>query len=77
MVEARSSVTVPLLLNKKVIGIFNVESRSLTPFNDQDCQFAETFANHLALALHLLKPARGGARDDRAGGDGDDGGRTR
>lgn len=54
MVAARSSVTVPLLLKQKVIGIFNVESAQPNAFNDQDCQFAESFATHVALALHML-----------------------
>lgn len=54
MVEARSSLTVPLLLKQKVIGIFNIESAQPAAFNDQDCQFAESFSNYVALALHML-----------------------
>ncbi len=51
---ARSSLTVPLRLHDKVIGAFNVESENLSAFTEQDRQFAEIFANHIALALHIL-----------------------
>jgi CheY-like chemotaxis protein/GAF domain-containing protein len=52
--DARSSLTVPLRLNDKVIGIFNVESTKPAAFNEEDRQFAEKFANHVALAIHIL-----------------------
>ena len=51
---ARSSLTVPLRLHDKVIGAFNVESENLAAFTEEDRQFAEIFANHIALALHIL-----------------------
>ncbi|MBX3357550.1 MAG: response regulator [Phycisphaeraceae bacterium] len=51
---ARSSLTVPLLMHDKVIGIFNVESEKPNAFTEEDRQFAEMFANHVALALHIL-----------------------
>jgi len=51
---ARSSMTVPLLLHDKVIGVFNVESEKPAAFTEEDRQFAEMFANHIALALHIL-----------------------
>lgn len=51
---ARSSLTVPLRLNDKVIGIFNVESTQPNAFTEEDRQFAENFANSIALALHIL-----------------------
>lgn len=51
---ARSSLTVPLRLHDKVIGAFNVESENLAGFTEEDRQFAEIFANHIALALHIL-----------------------
>ncbi|HYE02187.1 MAG TPA: response regulator, partial [Phycisphaerales bacterium] len=51
---ARSSLTVPLLLHDKVIGVFNVESERPHAFTEEDRQFAEMFANHMALALHIL-----------------------
>lgn len=52
--NARSSVTVPLRLHDKVIGVLNAESRQKNAFNEEDRQFAEMFANHVALALHIL-----------------------
>lgn len=51
---ARSSLTVPLRLNDKVIGAFNVESENLAAFTEEDRQFAEMFATHVALAIHIL-----------------------
>ncbi|MBL8991585.1 MAG: GAF domain-containing protein [Phycisphaerae bacterium] len=54
IVAARSSLTVPLRLSDKVIGIFNVESTILNAFGEEDRQFAEMFANYVALALHIL-----------------------
>ncbi len=54
IVKARSSLTVPLKMHDKVIGIFNVESQQTAAYTEEDRQFAETFANHIALALHLL-----------------------
>lgn len=52
--DAKSSLTVPLRLSDKVIGIFNVESNTPAAFDEEDRQFAEKFANHVALALHIL-----------------------
>ncbi len=51
---ARSSLTVPLRLNDRVIGVFNVESLRPAAFSDEDRQYAEMFATHVALALHIL-----------------------
>lgn len=53
-VSARSSLTVPLRLSDKVIGIFNVESTNPGAFTEEDRSFAEMFATHVALALHIL-----------------------
>lgn len=52
--EARSSLTVPLRLNDKIIGVLNIESRASGAFNEEDRQFAEIFANYVALALNIL-----------------------
>ncbi len=52
---ARSSLTVPLKLNDTVIGVFNVESTEPAAFSDDDRHFAEMFARHIALALHVLQ----------------------
>src|SRR6185437_8130385 len=52
--QARSSLTVPLTMNDRVIGIFNVESRQRAAFNEDDRQFAEIFARYVAIALNIL-----------------------
>lgn len=52
--HARSSLTVPLRLHDKVIGIFNVESRQRAAFNEDDRQFAEIFGRYVAVALNIL-----------------------
>ena len=49
-----SSLTVPLFMNDKVIGVFNVESDKVGAFSEDDRHFAEIFARHVALALHML-----------------------
>ena len=54
LADARSSLTVPLRLHDKVIGVLNVESDKLGAFGEEDRQFAEIFANYVALALHIL-----------------------
>ncbi len=51
---AKSSLTVPLRLHDKVIGIFNVESKQRAAFNEDDRQFAEIFGRYVALALNIL-----------------------
>src|SRR5207253_10468067 len=52
--HAKSSLTVPLRLHDKVIGIFNVESRQRAAFNEDDRQFAEIFGRYVAIALNIL-----------------------
>jgi CheY-like chemotaxis protein len=52
---ARSSVTVPLLVQDEVIGTFNVESPKLNAFGEDDLQFAEIFSREIAAALHTLQ----------------------
>ncbi len=52
--SARSSLTVPLQLHDKIIGIFNIESRQRAAFSEDDRQFAEIFARHVASALNIL-----------------------
>ncbi len=51
---ARSSLTVPLRLHDRVIGIFDIESQKPSAFGEDDRRFAEIFARYIALALHLL-----------------------
>ncbi|MBX3388960.1 MAG: response regulator [Phycisphaeraceae bacterium] len=50
---ARSSLTVPLRLHDKVIGILNVESQNEAAFDDDDRQLAEIFARYIAMAVHM------------------------
>ncbi len=52
--SAKSSLTVPLRLHDKVIGIFNIESRHRAAFNEDDRQFAEIFGRYVAVALNIL-----------------------
>jgi CheY-like chemotaxis protein/GAF domain-containing protein len=54
MEGARSTLTVPLRLHDKVVGVLNVESDRTGAFGEEDRQFAEMFANHVALALSIL-----------------------
>lgn len=51
---AKSSLTVPLRLNDKIIGVFDIESDRLAAFNEDDRQFAEILGRSIALALHML-----------------------
>jgi CheY-like chemotaxis protein/GAF domain-containing protein len=52
---ARSSLTVPLIVQDQVIGTFNVESPQLNAFREEDLQFAEIFSREIAAALHTLE----------------------
>ena len=52
--QAKSSLTVPLTLHDRVIGIFNIESRQRGAFTEDDRQFAEIFGRYVALALNIL-----------------------
>ncbi|MBL8760721.1 MAG: response regulator [Phycisphaerae bacterium] len=51
---ARSSLTVPLRLQDRVLGILNVESQQPAAFTDEDRLFAEIFARSIAMAVHTL-----------------------
>lgn len=55
MEAARSSLTVPLRLNERIVGVLNVESDMLAAFNDEDRQVAEIFGRYIAAALQMLK----------------------
>ncbi len=54
MQYAKSSLTVPLLLHDKVVGVFNVESEHVGTFDEEDRQFAEIFGRYVGLALNIL-----------------------
>lgn len=51
---ARSSLTVPLKIQDRVLGILNVESQQPAAFTDEDRLFAEIFARSIAMAVHTL-----------------------
>ncbi|MEM1329231.1 MAG: response regulator [Planctomycetota bacterium] len=51
---AVSSLTVPLTLNDRVIGVMAVESKQAGAFTEEDRQFAEMFARHIAVSFHML-----------------------
>ena len=53
--DAKSSLTVPLLLHDEVIGTFNVESPELRAFSESDLQFLEIFCRDVAAALNTLE----------------------
>lgn len=53
--NARSSLTVPLKLQQRVIGILNVESDRPEAFSEDDRQFAEIFARYIGMALQILQ----------------------
>ena len=52
--HCKSSLTVPLRLHDKIIGVFNVESDSVGAFEEDDRQFAEIFGQYIAMALNTL-----------------------
>jgi len=52
--DAKSSLTVPLILHDEVIGTFNVESPRPGAFSENDLQFLEIFGRNVAAALNQL-----------------------
>jgi two-component system, sensor histidine kinase SagS len=52
--SAASSVTVPLWLNDRIIGVFNAESNNLDAFDENDRRMAEIFGRYIASAMHTL-----------------------
>jgi CheY-like chemotaxis protein/putative methionine-R-sulfoxide reductase with GAF domain len=53
--NARSSLTVPVILHDRVTGTLNVESTEPRAFNESDLQFLEIFARDVAAALNTLE----------------------
>lgn len=51
---ARSSLTVPLLLRDRVIGVVNLESIQADAFTDEDRMALETYGRYQAMALNIL-----------------------
>src|SRR5258706_13548565 len=54
-VNARSSLTVPLVLHDQILGTFNVESTRPGAFNENDLQFLELFSREVAVSLNTLE----------------------
>jgi len=52
--NAGSSLTVPLFLQDKVVGVFNIESERAGAFTEDDRQFAEIFGRYVAIAMNIL-----------------------
>ena len=52
---AKSSLTVPLRVSDRVIGIMDIESQQVGAFDDQDRLYAEIFGRYVAMALHMLQ----------------------
>lgn len=52
--NAASSLTVPLMLQDRVIGTLNVESKQRNAFNESDRRFAEIFGRYVATAMNIL-----------------------
>jgi len=54
LVDAKSSMTVPLVHHDQVVGTFNVESPEPRAFTTKDLRFLELFATHVASAINTL-----------------------
>lgn len=52
-IDARSSLTVPLIFCNKLIGVCNVESSKPHAFSKMDETFLQLYAKDLAMALHF------------------------
>lgn len=54
LVDARSSVTVPLKLDDRVAGTLNLESREPAHFDDEDRLLLELYGRYVAMAMTIL-----------------------
>ncbi len=54
LVGARSSMTVPLFLKDRVVGVLNAESRQAACFEEEDLLCLELFGRYVAMALNIL-----------------------
>jgi CheY-like chemotaxis protein len=54
VVDAKSSLTVPLRIHDRVIGVMNVESQRPKAFGEEERQLGEIFARSVAVSLHML-----------------------
>lgn len=51
---ARSSLSVPLQIDEKIIGVLDIESKEVDAFDEQDVQYVMLFARYVAMALQTL-----------------------
>ena len=54
-IDARSSLTVPLVMHEEVLGTFNVESPGKDSFDRKDLEFLEVFGCVVAMAINQLQ----------------------
>jgi CheY-like chemotaxis protein/PAS domain-containing protein len=54
LTDPGSSLTVPLRLHDRVIGVFNIEAHATNVFTEKDRQFAEIFGWYIAMAMNIL-----------------------
>lgn len=52
--NARSTLTVPLRLRDRVVGVLNVESEELDAFDEHDQYFVELYGRYIAMAINIL-----------------------
>ena len=53
--NVQSELSVPIRVNKEIIGVINVESRKLNAFDEEDEQFLNTVASTLGTSLERLR----------------------
>ncbi|HSM71453.1 MAG TPA: GAF domain-containing protein, partial [Anaerolineales bacterium] len=53
--DVRSELCVPIRVNKRIIGVFNVESKKPNAYDNEDEQFLTTVAGSLGTALERLR----------------------
>ena len=51
----RAELCVPILVNEKIIGVFNVESRKLNAFDEEDERVLNTIAGTLGTAIARIR----------------------
>ena len=52
--NAGSTLTVPLMLHDRVVGVFNIESCKPNAFTDNDRRYGEIFGRYIAAAMNIL-----------------------
>jgi len=53
--DARSTLTVPLIMHEEVLGTFNVESPGIKNFDRKDLEFLQVFGGVVAMAVNQLQ----------------------